>query len=162
MKLPRIVLDNSAALPAFFPEAESLHYDAGLVTNRAKSLIHAIGVGRVRAYVPASFFREFLNVISYPLFVPGKKDADLKQQIQVQWENLLSLNLIVVQTKEIMHHSGILTFEDGCPAADSWYVAAAAHAHADLWMSHEHKDGLVAVASKHVVVRMLSKEAANY
>ena len=55
MSLPRIVLDNSAALPAFFPETRNDYYDAGLVTNRARSLIQTIRAGRVHAYVPPTF-----------------------------------------------------------------------------------------------------------
>ena len=47
--------------------------------------------------------------------------------------------------------------EDACPAADAWYLAAAMHAKADFWISHEHKDGLVAIAAKHVTVRLLSR-----
>ena len=68
----------------------------------------------------------------------------------------------VVLIADIIDQSAILTFEDRCPAPDSWYVAAAVCTNAELWISHEHKDGLVAIAAKHVKVRLLSKEPPQY
>ena len=56
-----------AVLPAYFREPESTVFDAGLVTNRAVALVHAIRLRRVNAYVPPSFYREFLNVATRPL-----------------------------------------------------------------------------------------------
>ena len=162
MSLPRVVVDNSAVLPAFFPEAGSAAFDARLVTNRAVALVHAIRTRRVNAYVPPSFFREFLNVATRPLYERGGRSDELREEIRGQWEDLLSLPLIVVPSQEIIHHSGILAFDDFCPAADTWYVAAAVHARATFWMSHEHTDGLFAIASRHVEVRLLSRDAANY
>lgn len=162
MSLPHIVVDNSAMLPAFFPEDENPNFDAGLVTNRSRGLVHSIRQRRVNAYVPPSFFREFLNVAMMPLNRPGTKPQGLLQNIREQWEDLLSLPLIVVPLEEILHHSGILAFEDLCPATDTWYVATAVHAKATFWMSHEHHDGLASIASRHVKVRMLYKEAPDY
>ena len=162
MSLPRIVVDNSAVLPAFFPEAENAAFDAGLVTNRSVSLVRAIRVRRVNAYVPPSFFREFLNVATRPLFERGGRTDALREEIRAQWNDLLSLPLIVVPLPEIVHHSGSLVFDEACPAADTWYVAAAIHTGATFWMSHEHSDGLVAVSSRHITVRLLSKETPNY
>ena len=162
MSLPRIVVDNSAVLSAFFPEPERPEFDAGLITNRSRALVQAIRVRRVKAFVPPSFFREFLNVATWPLFQPGGRIAEVAERIRAQWEDLLTLPLIVVPTKEIIDHSGSLTFDDHCPATDSWYVAAAANVGATFWMSHEHRDGLVAIASRHVPVRSLAREAPGY
>lgn len=162
MSLPRIVVDNSAMLPAFFPEEESERFDAGLVTNRARALVNAIRLRRVNAYVPPMFFREFLNVATIPLDRPGGRAGEHVERVRAQWDDLLSLPLFEVPLKEIKHHSGILSFDDRCPAADSWYVAAAVHAAATLWISHEHRDGLVAVAQRHVNVRLLSREGVDY
>jgi len=162
MNLPRVVVDNSAVLPAFFPEAGSSAFDAGLVTNRAVALVHAIRMRRVSGYVPPSFYREFLNVATRPMNERGGRSDQIREEIRAQWEDLLSLPLVVVPLQEIIHHAGTLALDDFCPAADAWYVAAAVHARATFWMSHDHTDGLVAVASRHVAVRLLSKEAPNY
>lgn len=162
MSLRRIVVDNSAMQPAFFPEPRSDHFDAGLVTNRARSLVNAVRLSRVRAYVPPSFFREFLNVALARLDARGGRTADDVDYVRAQWDDLLTLGLITVPLEEIVHHSGILALDEQCPPADAWYVAAAVHARADFWMSHEHSDGLVAAASRHVKVRLLSKEAVDY
>src|SRR2546425_680292 len=80
---------------------------------------------RVNAYVPPSFFREFLNVATRPLFERGRRIDELREEIRAHWDDLLSLPLIVVPLREIDHHSGALVFDDLCPAADAWYVAAA-------------------------------------
>jgi hypothetical protein len=162
MNLPRIVVDNSAMLPAFFPEAEHNSFDAGLVTNRARALVQAIRTRRVNAFVPPSFFREFLNTATWELLRPGGWDSQRAERIRAQWDDLLSLNLIVIPLHEILHHSATLVFENACPAPDAWYVAAAVHARAVFWMSHEHRDGLVKVASTYVAVRLLSQEAVDY
>lgn len=162
MSLPHVVVDNSAILPAYFPEKDRIEFDAGLVTNRSRALVHAIRMRRVNAYVPPSFFREFLNVATMPLYQPGGWKEDLIEQIRGQWEDLLLLPLIVVPTSEILHFSGILAFEERCPATDTWYVAAAANSKATFWMSHEHRDGLVTVAKRHARVRLLVDEAPDY
>jgi len=162
MSLPRIVVDNSAILPAFFAEKENDIFNAGLVTNRARALVNAIRMRRVDAFVPPSFYREFLNVSTRSLYEPGGRTHETTEAIREQWEDLLLLGLIPVRLDEIVHHSGILVFEDSCPAADAWYIAAAIHANARLWISHEHRDGLVAIAKKHVDVRLLSDEAPKY
>jgi hypothetical protein len=162
MSLARIVLDNSAIIPAYFPQASSPNFDAGLVTNRARALVHAVRLRRVDAFVPPSFFREFLNVVTTPLYQPGGWASRFADEIRAHWEDLLSLPLIHIPVEEILHHSGILAFEDHCPSADTWYVAAAVHASATLWMSHEHKDGLFTIANRLVNVRLLSNESPGY
>lgn len=162
MSLQRIVVDNSAMLPAYFPEGEREAFDAGLVTNRSRALVQAIRARRVDAYVPPSFFREFLNVATAPLDMRGGRDGPHAEHIRNQWDDVLSLKLIPVPVQKILHQSGILVFDYGCPAADAWYVAAAMHASATLWMSHEHRDGLAAIAAQHVEVRLLSEQAPDY
>jgi hypothetical protein len=162
MSLPRIVVDNSAMLPAFFPETKHHKYDAGLITNRARSLVQAIRMRRVNAYVPPSFFREFLHVGTLPIDQPGGRSPVVIERIRAQWEDLLSLPLIVVPLREIIHHCGILAFDDHCPSADAWYLAAAVHAHATIWISHEHVDGFAGIASRQVPVRLLSDSAPLY
>lgn len=162
MSRPRIVIDNSAILPAYFPEGESTHFDAGLVTNRARGLVRAIRTRAVNAFVPPSFFREFLNVATRPLFERGGQVDDRKEAIREQWNDLLSLPLAVVPVEKLLYDAGVLVLDDACPAADAWYVAAAMNARATLWMSHDHSDGLVAVASRHVNVRLLAKDAGKY
>jgi hypothetical protein len=162
MSLSRIVVDNSAILPAYFPESGDRLFDAGLVTNRARALVQAIRVRQVNAYVPPSFFREFLNVASQPLYQPGGRTTDQVEHIRAQWEDLLSLPLIVVPLDPLIHQCGNFVFNDFCPAADTWYVAAAVHTRATFWISHEHSDGLAGIASKYVDVKVLSKSAPNY
>jgi hypothetical protein len=43
-----------------------------------------------------------------------------------------------------------LVFREKLSPPDSWYVAAAMHADAELWFSHEHQDGSVAIARRHL------------
>lgn len=162
MSLPRIVVDNSAMIPAFFPEEDSTAFDARLVTHRARSLVRAIRLRRVNAYVPPSFFREFLNVATAPLGQPQGKSRQAVEQIRAQWDDLLLLPLITVPLQELLHLSAMLTFDDSCPAPDAWYVAAAINTRATLWISHSHRDGLVSVASRHRPVRLLSEETPAY
>src|SRR5204862_5195151 len=112
--------------------------------------------------VPPSFFREFLNVSTLPLTEIGGRNQEAVENIRAQWDDLLSLPLVVVPLQEIIHHSGVLVFDENCPAPDSWYIASAAHASATLWMSHEHSDGLAQAARRHVEVRLLSEQSPNY
>ncbi len=162
MSLPRIVLDNSAVVPAFLPEARSDHYDAGLVSNRSRGLVHAVRTRRVNAHVPPSFFREFLNVAVLRASRSGPRSAAALNGVRDMWDDLLTLGLIPVPLIDILHLPGPLTFDDFCPPADAWYVAAAIHTDATLWMSHKHSDELFAVASKHVQVQLLSTTAPPY
>lgn len=162
MSLPGIVVDNSAVVPAYFREDEHDRFDAGLVTNRPRSLIHAIRMRKVNTFVPPSFFREFLNVCTQPLFQPGRRDQSLVEEIRTQWEELLSLRLFVIRTQDICDLCGDLVFNEQCPSADAWYVAAAIHAKATLWMSHDHRDGLAAIAARFVEVNLLSKQSPAY
>jgi hypothetical protein len=160
MSLPRIVVDNSALLPAFFPESSSVHFDAGLVTNRSRALVHAIRTRRVNAFVPPSFYREFLNVAV--MRTASTRNAGYLERVRAQWEDLLSLKLINVPLDKILYESGRLTFEELCPAVDAWYVAASVWANATFWMSHAHKNGLVDVAARFAPVRLLASEAPDY
>lgn len=162
MSLPRIVVDNSAILPAFLPEDRSERYDAGLVTNRSRGLVHAVRMRRVNAYVPPSFFREFLKVAVERASQSGTRSARALDRVREQWDDVLTLGLIPVPLKDVLPLIAALTFDDLCPPEDAWYVAAAMHTDATFWMSHDHGDGLFAVASKHVNVRLLSRQAANY
>jgi hypothetical protein len=112
MSLTRIVVDNSAMLPAFFPEERSAQFDAGVVTNRARSLVHAIRLRRVNAFVPPSFFREFLNVaITRAEAGADSRDAATLERVRDQWYDLLSLPLIPIPVGEIIHHSGTLALD---------------------------------------------------
>jgi predicted nucleic acid-binding protein len=160
VSLPRIVVDNSAIIPAYLPEDASDSYDAGLVTNRARALVRAIRLRRVNAYVPPSFFREFLNVIVAR--IGQSRDRQLFDQAREHWEDLLDLRLNTVPLKDLLPLLGPLTFDDFCPPADSWYVAAAMQTTATFWISHEHSDGLVEVARRHITVRLLSVEAPDF
>lgn len=162
MSLPRIVVDNSAVLPAYFPEDRATAFNPRTVNQRAESLVHAIRARRVNAFVPPSFFREFLNVATRPLDARSGHAAETREMIHAQWLDLLTLPLIVIPVREIAHVSGELFFNDQCPAPDTWYVAAAIHAKATLWVSHDHSDGLVRAASRHVAVRLLSREPVSY
>ena len=162
MSRPRVVVDNSAILPAYIPEEENDLFDAGLLNSRSRSLVAAIRRERVQAFVPPSFFREFLNVATKPLFKPGGRTESKSEEIQAHWEDLLILPLQTARLESIIGRSGELVFDAGCPAADAWYVAAAEHAQATLWMSHEHRDGLFEIASRHVAVRLLSRDTPNY
>ncbi len=163
MSLPRIVVDNSAVIPAFLPEERNDHYDAGLVSNRSRRLVHAIRTRRVNAYVPPSFFREFLHVAVTRATQTGPRAAGALERVREHWEDLLTLDLIPVRLKDIIFfRTGLLTFDDFCPPADSWYVAAAINTGATFWMSHQHSDGLFAVASKYVRVQLLSASAPEY
>lgn len=162
MSLPRVVVDNSAMQPAFFPEVTNEHFDAGLVTNRARTLVHAIRLRRVNAYVPPSFFREFLNVAIRRFDDGGERRGRDLKFVRGQWEELLTLPLIVTPLNGITATTTQLAFEDLCPPEDTWYVAAALHAGATFWMSHAHRDGLLSVATRHVPVRLLSEEPPSY
>jgi hypothetical protein len=79
-----------------------------------------------------------------------------------QWEDLLILPLQTLRLDTIIGLSGQFVFEDSCPAPDAWYIATAKQTDATFWMSHDHSDGLSAIASRHVPVRLLSEEAPNY
>jgi predicted nucleic acid-binding protein len=162
MSMPRIVVDNSAIIPFYFPERESSSYDAGLVNNRSRALVAAIRLRRVQALVPPSFYREILNVAVRPIFDPGGCRQENISAIRAQWEDLLILPLQTSRLEQIIGLSGQFVFEEKCPAPDAWYVATAKHADATFWMSHDHADGLFAVASQHVTVKLLSDDTPNY
>lgn len=162
MSLSLIVVDNSAIVPAFFPEEKSPHFDAGLVTNRSRALVLAIRLRRVQAFVPPSFYREFLNGASRPLEQRSGSNNDTREWVREQWSDLLTLPLSVVPIDRISHHAGTLVLDDRCPAADAWYVVAAVETKATFWMSHRHVDGLYEVASQHVDVKLLADTAPGF
>ncbi|HEV2292356.1 MAG TPA: hypothetical protein VGR35_00785 [Tepidisphaeraceae bacterium] len=91
----------------------------------------------------------------------GPRAAGALEGVRAHWEDLLTLDLIPVQLKDIIRRNGPLTFDKFCPPADSWYVAAAIHTEATFWI-HKHSDNLFAVASRYVRVQLLSTTAPEY
>ena len=161
MSVRRVVVDNSALMPAFFPEPTSRLFDAKLVTNRALSLMQAIRLKEVVAYVPPSFYREFLNNVAVLLNerMSVTQRLALREDLVQHWNALLDLPLVTIDVRDIVWRAGDLSLREDCPSADSWYVAAAEHAKAKFWMSHRHRDGLHAIASKFVQVGLLSEDS---
>jgi predicted nucleic acid-binding protein len=154
----QVVVDNSAMLPAFLGEDESSGFDAGLVVNRSRALVRAIRGRQLRAFVPTSFYREFLN--NACRLLEGRTSEGVREvqreRVRDRWQELLDLPLVVIEAEPLLVRAGQLSIDEGCPSADSWYVAAAEHADATLWMSHRHRDDLYAAASRHVPVSLLS------
>jgi predicted nucleic acid-binding protein len=159
MAQTRIVPDNSIMVPAFTRETGSLAGIAIDFTRLSKPVADAIRLHRLKAFAPDQLQVEFLRVIRDKAL--GRERANhipieaARDAVRSFWQ----LPITYLPSKQLAEEAERLTFEGQLSADDSWYVATAKMARAELWVSHEHADQLVELTRRQgIVVRILSRE----
>jgi len=144
-----IVPDASVMIPAFFQETGDYLGHSFNYTRRAKPLADAICLRKVTAIAPDLLFHEFAKVAVRKIS-EGFPSEVAEQQFQAFLRLAIRLEPARVPLAEGALVEGALAerawdyMTNGRLApADSWYVACAVIHDAELWISHEHTDGLV-------------------
>ena len=70
-------------------------------------------------------------------------------ELTERYYSFLSLRITPIPASELAAAAFDLSVRGGIATADSWYVACAMFAGADLWVSHEHADGLIDAARRY-------------
>jgi predicted nucleic acid-binding protein len=143
MSARRIVPDNSVLIPAFFKETLVFGGNSFDLSRRSRRVAEAIRGGAVRAFAPDLLHQEFLEV-AYRKARPrsGIPVIDL-ETMKEQFLAFASLRITAVPASELTSTALDLVRSADISPADSWYVACALHADAELWISHDHADKLV-------------------
>ena len=142
----RIVPDASVMLPAFFPEVLELGGSTFDLTKRALPVLHQIRLASVRAFAPEHLRHEFIHNArekASPRTGAGQTGADDAFR---RIEEMLSLPIVYVPGRAIADVALDVIRRFSISTADAWYLACAIHADAELWLSHEHADGIVQLA----------------
>ncbi len=144
----RIVPDNSVLMPAFFQEEFQFRGNRLDLTRRARPLADAIRMQRVDAFAPDFLIHEFLKQAmekARPRDESPRLDLEL---VNTQVEQFQSLPITYIPCDELIEGTWRLAVDDHLSIADAWYVACAMHCDAELWLSHEHSDGLAEHAAR--------------
>jgi hypothetical protein len=142
-----VVPDTSVMFAAFFPEKIILNNSIFDLSARARPIADAIATRQVRGVAPDALFTEFLTTAARFAFDRGAsvQDADDVRNVIIEF---LSLRITPVAVKKIDALAVDLVFSERVSPPDSWFLAAAIHADAELWYSHRHRDGIVEVAER--------------
>lgn len=159
-KRRRIVPDASVMVPAFFPEELHIRGRTFRLTQPALRLAAAITSREVAAFAPGLLLHEFLRR-AYRKSSPRSGAASVPlEDVQTQVATFLRLPVTYVPMTQLADLAWDLVVNSGVPPPDAWYVACAMQYQAELWISHEHRDGLVAAArSVHSEVFLLTERA---
>jgi predicted nucleic acid-binding protein len=154
-----IVPDNSVMIPAFFPESLDRGGTPFDITARARPLAHAVRLRRVRAFAPGLLMEEFLKIAALKA-APRSGAASVEAaDAEAHILDFATLPITYVPVQELLGVALDLVMREKIAAPDSWYVACAIVLGAELWISHEHEDGLVEKARRvHADVHVLTDE----
>ena len=136
------VPDCSAIIPAFFPERlviEGCEFD---LSARARRMETAIRHGVVRATAPDVLLAEFLKIAWLKATDRRGSPTIEIDDAQSQILRFFELPITPAPAAELAATALDLVRAHSIAPADSWYVACAIYAQAELWLSHAHEDGL--------------------
>ncbi|MGH7213512.1 MAG: type II toxin-antitoxin system VapC family toxin [Tepidisphaeraceae bacterium] len=155
----RIVPDNSVMIPAFFPETLPYRGNDFDLSARARPIAESIRLAEVVAFAPDALFQEFLDV-AYRKARPRSGGSSIGfDELEQQFIAFAKLDITTVPAPELAATALDLVRNAEISPADSWYVACAIHTDAEIWVSHEHSDGLIEKAKKvHRAVHTLTAE----
>jgi predicted nucleic acid-binding protein len=135
----RIVPDNSVLIEAL------LELKSGLRSRRAGQFLSALLNGSVVCFAPDILFVEFIKVAFD--FRGGKRQHSARSdEIDAQIGLFQQMEIIYIPSKEIAPRALDLCRNRQISPTDSWYLAAAEESSAELWISHDQKDGFTANA----------------
>ena len=144
----RIVPDASVILPAFFPEEVTMGGQTVDLSRLVEPLISDIACHEVIALAPHLLLHEFLKRAQEKC--RGRSEggllplADLRGPVAY----FLALPIRRVDMHDLAEEAWRLMADGPFSASDSWYLACAKCHDAELWLSHEHRDGLVKYARR--------------
>ena len=158
-KRRRIVPDASVILPGLFQETIQHRGNPFNLTQRAKPLVDAVRRRAVLARAPDVLIHEFTKW-AHEKTSARKGAAGLDTStVERQLFDFLSLEITYEPASRIARIAWGLMRNHQISPPDSWYLACAIRADAELWISHEHKDGFARNARKiHRKVHLLTEE----
>jgi len=157
-KRRRIVPDASVMVPAFFPEALEIDGRSTPLTPRARRFEAAIRSREVVAFAPGLLLHEFTKRAFQKTSGRSGTPVVSLDKVCVLVMDFLSLPITYVPMTEIADSAWELMATRSIPPPDSWYLACAMQYDAELWISHEHRDGVVQHArSAHEKVFLLTE-----
>jgi predicted nucleic acid-binding protein len=158
-KSRRIVPDNSVMMPAFFREEVDHGGNPFDLTRRAKPIADAIRMNEVAAFAPDLLFHEFMKGTHDKVSSRGgRPEVDLETASKLV-DSFQSLRITYVPASELAERAWDLMANHAISPHDSWYLACAIHTDAELWVSHEHRDGFPSNARKvHEQVHLLTEQ----
>src|SRR5262249_24994396 len=113
------------------------------LSKRAEPLIDAVTRRTVVAFAPDALTYEIMKRLAGKISARAgwkRKEID---DVESQKESFLMLPITFVPAKELAARAWELMCKENLSPPDSWYVACAEQHHAELWVSHDHADGLV-------------------
>jgi predicted nucleic acid-binding protein len=151
-----VVPDTSVIVAALFPE---------MYSRAASKLVSAIERQAVAAIAPHALIHEFLSVSSSMTSRrSGRKSID-GEVVEAQVEQFFELTRVIdfVRETQIQRQAWRLMQDEGISPPDSWMLACAISGpDAELWVSHEHRDGFVETARRcHRRVFTLASDASE-
>jgi predicted nucleic acid-binding protein len=144
----RIVADASVMLPAFFPEVLPYRGNQFDLTRRAKPIAEQIRSRLVEAFAPEHLRHEFIKR-ALGKASPRDGAAIAFDQAVEQVREFLKLPIVYVPGSKLVEVVFTCVEASGVSVADGWYLACAMETKSELWISHEHADGLVEAAREH-------------
>jgi predicted nucleic acid-binding protein len=146
----RIVPDNSVLIAALFHEP---------LTPRATRVLTAIHCDEVVGYATDYLRHEFMSVVYDKATGRSRKERIDIVIAQQRVFDFLSIPLVYVPGEELDATRWDLIRNHSISPQDSWYVACAIHHDAELWISHQHRNGLIPSARRvHDKVFLLSEQ----
>jgi hypothetical protein len=142
--LRRIVPDASVVLAARFPQT-MVGRELTNVSRRAVPLLNQIGVGAAIAFAPDQLLVEVMT-IAYRICTErsGAKYVGLtREHAENAVTETIKLPINYVPATTLAPIALDLVQSKRIPPPDSWYVACAIYHDAELWISHNHSDGLI-------------------
>ena len=149
----RIIADTSVVVASLFEEVQ---------TRRAQRLIDAIQRQKLTAFAPHTLIVEFIKAASMKTSRrdPVGESAIVDEQVHAFFD--LCRGITLVRETEIQSEAWRLIRDESISPPDSWMLACAIHADAELWLTHDHSDGFVTAArSLHHSVFTLAQDAKH-
>jgi predicted nucleic acid-binding protein len=135
----RIVPDNSVLVEALFGS------EKGLRLKRASQFLTAALNRSIICLAPDTLIVEFIKVAFD--FRGGKREhSATPDEIDAQIELFLSIKIAYIPSRKIARRALHHCRANQLSPTDSWYLAAAEESSAELWISHDQKDGFTANA----------------
>jgi len=134
-----LVPDTSVLVAAHFPEQSS---------RQAERLVRAIYSQQVTAFAPCSASNEFLKTALEKCASRSSAQRVALQIATDQVQRFFQLGLTMISTYHLQEQAWVLMSEHQISPPDSWFLACAMMTNAELWLTHDHRDGFVEAARR--------------
>ncbi len=157
-----IVVDTSVVVPAYFPESITVGNRDIPLYSRAQRILNAIRINEALAFAPEILRFEFITTVNRKMSgYAGERQFDkavAEEHVFDFWE----LPIIWVPGKSLDYVAWDLIQKHKIAPPDSYHLACAIVHDAELWISHEHKDGFAEHArAVHDKVYTLTRDDFN-